>query len=253
MGLHIGSIAPDFTQDSTEGPIHFHEWLGKSWGVSASYLGSHSDRLWAQTALNPGIFMGLGPCTIQGVSYTVCTTNANLNQRRKLFQINPTEAGKIGALDLNSDVGFQKYRGLKLSAQRRGTGVSINGSYTLSRCFGTTTTTAFNQTSSGYLKPNDPSFDAGPCDQDRTHLGTLTTGYQTPQAGAGVLEVPKAELARIEEFTIPARDGHAMPARLYAPSAQVSLMIARAPEAGWMISWALSLRSRHFFMLRCIP
>ena len=33
MGLHIGSIAPDFTQDSTEGPIHFHEWLGKSWGV----------------------------------------------------------------------------------------------------------------------------------------------------------------------------------------------------------------------------
>src|SRR5207244_12657561 len=55
--------------------------LGKSWGVSASYLGSYSDRLWAQTALNPGIFMGFGPCTIAGVSYTACTTNSNLNQR----------------------------------------------------------------------------------------------------------------------------------------------------------------------------
>jgi hypothetical protein len=75
--------------------------------------------------------MGLGPCSINGVSYPVCTTNSNLNQRRKLYQINPVEAGKIGALDLNSDVGFQKYRGLKLAAQRRGTGVSLNGSYTL--------------------------------------------------------------------------------------------------------------------------
>ena len=122
-----------------------------------------------------------------GVSYPVCTTNANLNQRRKLFQINPAEAGRIGALDLNSDVGFQGYRGLKLSAARRGAGVSINGSYTLSRCWGTTTTTAFNQTSSGYTDPNNPEFDAGPCDQDRTHLGSLTMGYETPQAGSGIL------------------------------------------------------------------
>ena len=38
------------------------------------------------------------------------------------------------------------------------------------------------------------------------------------QKGADVLEVPKAELARVEDFTIPARDGYAMPARLYAPS-----------------------------------
>jgi hypothetical protein len=167
--------------------VTVEQQLGRSWGVSASYLGSYSDRLWAQTALNPGVFMGLGPCTINGVSYTVCTTNSNLNQRRKLFQIDPTDAGKIGALDLNSDVGFQKYRGLKLSAQRRGTGISVNGSYTLSRCTGTTTTTSFNQTSSGYTNPDDPAFDAGPCDQDRTHLATLTAGYEVPEAGSGAL------------------------------------------------------------------
>ncbi|WP_238136757.1 alpha/beta hydrolase [Variovorax sp. JS1663] len=38
------------------------------------------------------------------------------------------------------------------------------------------------------------------------------------EKGAGVLEVPKPELARIEDFTMPARDGHPLPARLYAPS-----------------------------------
>ena len=43
------------------------------------------------------------------------------------------------------------------------------------------------------------------------------------QAGADVLEVPKAALARVEDLQIPARDGHALPARLYAPSAEAGL------------------------------
>lgn len=37
------------------------------------------------------------------------------------------------------------------------------------------------------------------------------------EAGAGVLEVPKAPLTQVKDFSIPARDGHALPARLYAP------------------------------------
>jgi alkyl hydroperoxide reductase subunit AhpC len=37
MTLRLNQIAPDFTQESTEGPIHFHEWLGNSWGVLFSH------------------------------------------------------------------------------------------------------------------------------------------------------------------------------------------------------------------------
>ena len=37
MGLHLGSIAPDFTQDSSEGTINFHEWIGNSWCVLFSH------------------------------------------------------------------------------------------------------------------------------------------------------------------------------------------------------------------------
>ncbi|MBS1190823.1 MAG: peroxidase [Rhodocyclaceae bacterium] len=35
--LRIGDIAPDFVQESTQGTIHFHEWLGNSWGVLFSH------------------------------------------------------------------------------------------------------------------------------------------------------------------------------------------------------------------------
>ncbi|HVX94316.1 MAG TPA: peroxiredoxin [Polyangia bacterium] len=37
MALHIGSIAPDFEQDSSEGKIKFHQWLGDKWGVLFSH------------------------------------------------------------------------------------------------------------------------------------------------------------------------------------------------------------------------
>ena len=37
MALQLGDTAPDFTAPSTEGEIHFHEWLGDSWGVLFSH------------------------------------------------------------------------------------------------------------------------------------------------------------------------------------------------------------------------
>ncbi len=37
MALHIGSVAPDFTQESTEGPIEFHKWIGNNWAVLFSH------------------------------------------------------------------------------------------------------------------------------------------------------------------------------------------------------------------------
>jgi alkyl hydroperoxide reductase subunit AhpC len=38
MTVRLGDLAPDFVQDSTAGPIHFHDWIGGSWAVLFSHL-----------------------------------------------------------------------------------------------------------------------------------------------------------------------------------------------------------------------
>src|SRR5215510_5424891 len=37
MGIRLGDVAPDFTQESTEGTINFHQWIGNSWAVLFSH------------------------------------------------------------------------------------------------------------------------------------------------------------------------------------------------------------------------
>lgn len=37
--LRLGDIAPDFEAETTLGKIHFHDWLGSSWGVLFSHPG----------------------------------------------------------------------------------------------------------------------------------------------------------------------------------------------------------------------
>ncbi len=37
MAIRLGDIAPDFTVETTQGTISFHEWLGSSWGILFSH------------------------------------------------------------------------------------------------------------------------------------------------------------------------------------------------------------------------
>ena len=57
------------------------------------------------------------------------------------------------------------------------------------------------------------------------------------QAGADVLEVPKAALARVEDLQIPTRDGAQLPARLYAPSTDKGLPVLLYTHGGGWRDW----------------
>ena len=57
------------------------------------------------------------------------------------------------------------------------------------------------------------------------HTLTAAEAKQAYAASIGVLDVPKPELARVEDLHIPARDGHRLPARLVAPTHDAGLPV----------------------------
>ena len=159
--------------------------------VSASYLGNFIDRIWGQVPLNPAVFMGLGPCTINNVAYPVCTATTNLNQRRVLSLENPALGQGLGALSKIAAMGEQAYRGLRLSFRHRAaTGLGFDSNYTISHCEADTYYSGgFFNYDDGYQKIDDPSFDRGNCVSNRQHIGNISVTYQTPQFAAPVLAV----------------------------------------------------------------
>jgi hypothetical protein len=169
--------------------VTLEKQFGTNWSATVNYLGRYSDHLWAEEALNPGVFMGLAACTINGVAYPVCSTNANLNQRRKFTLENPGQGALLGFVDEHNDVGWQKYNGLRFTGTRRSNVLSLSGNYTYSMCEGTATPGSFPQIASGYTNPDNPDMDKGHCDQDRTHLANITAGFQTPEFGNKALRV----------------------------------------------------------------
>jgi alkyl hydroperoxide reductase subunit AhpC len=70
MSLRIGDQAPDFTAETTEGTLHFHEWIGDGWAV----LFSHPKDFTPVCTTELGYMAGLSPefaqrnCKIIGLS-----------------------------------------------------------------------------------------------------------------------------------------------------------------------------------------
>ena len=173
----------------------FEQQIGERMGVTASYLGSYGDRNWNVRSLNPGVFLGNGPCTLTTETgprfFPNCTTQQNINFRRKLTMQNFETGRYLGVVDEHTALGEQRYHGIRLDVRRRTTnGISVNANYTLSKCEGHPTQGGSTpNVGTGYVNPDDIDYDYGACDADRRHLFNLTAGYSTPQFAHPVARV----------------------------------------------------------------
>jgi carboxypeptidase family protein/TonB-dependent receptor-like protein len=160
------------------------------WFASATYVGTQILHVWNAIELNPAQFLGLRPCTLTTatgpVSYPVCSTLANINQRRRFNLANPQ--ANLGFLTQYDDGGTQNYNGLLLNSSLRiGQNVNLNANYTWSHCIGLPVITLLNPGANynhqAYQNngPDDRNMDVGNCSQDRRQIGNATLVVRSPK------------------------------------------------------------------------
>ncbi|HJT86208.1 MAG TPA: hypothetical protein VJ732_00085, partial [Bryobacteraceae bacterium] len=171
-------------------PTYLNQWnlsiqrqIGADWLVTANYLGNSTIHLRTENQLNPAVFLGLGPCTINGVSYATCSTTANTNQRRLLNLQNPAEGKYYSIISALDDGGTGTYDALFLSVQRRlSRGVTALANYTWSHCISDVWNdfTGNNGVSSG--TPGNRRADRSNCAvSDQRQIFNLSVVAQTPR------------------------------------------------------------------------
>jgi hypothetical protein len=165
--------------------LSLQKQVGTDWLLSASYLGNGTTHLWSIQHTNPGVFLGLGPCTINGVNYNPCSSNGNLDQRRRLSLDNPQTGKYYGFITRVDTGGTARYNGLILSVERRAArGVTIRGNYTWSHCISDPWQSSTNPGPAGDTNPDSRHFDRGNCTTSATdyrHLFNFSAVAATPR------------------------------------------------------------------------
>jgi len=93
MSVRLGDIAPDFEQDSSEGLIHFHEWLGDSWGVLFSHPADFTPVCTTELGLTAKLADEFEKRDVKAIALSVDTAESH---KEWIKDINETQAANVG-------------------------------------------------------------------------------------------------------------------------------------------------------------
>lgn len=93
MSLRLGDIAPDFEQDSSTGPIKFHDWLGDSWGVLFSHPADFTPVCTTELGLTAKLANEFAKRNVKTIALSVDTKEHHTDW---IKDINETQAANVG-------------------------------------------------------------------------------------------------------------------------------------------------------------
>ncbi|SPC11778.1 peroxiredoxin [Cupriavidus taiwanensis] len=92
MALRLGDIAPDFEQDSSEGRIRFHAWLGNSWGVLFSHPADYTPVCTTELGLTARLKDEFARRGVKAIALSVDTVDSH---RGWIADINETQSTEV--------------------------------------------------------------------------------------------------------------------------------------------------------------
>jgi hypothetical protein len=137
--------------------VTYQRQFAGDWVISASYLGNKTTHLWISGEVNPAVY-------IPGAS-----TTSNTNQRRVLYQANPTLGAAYASIDTMDDGAVAHYQAALISLRHNFRhGFTLLTNYTDSYCvsdydFGAALAGSANSV------PFSRGSDRGPCNFDTRH------------------------------------------------------------------------------------
>jgi hypothetical protein len=164
--------------------------IGNDWLVTANYVGNSTIHLVSSKQLNPAVFLGLGPCTINGINYPTCSTTANVNQRRVLYLQNPTQGQYYSGVNELDQGGTGSYNGLLLSVQKRlSNGLSLLANHTWSHCVSDYYESQVGTAIAVGIPGNRRALRSNCQTGDQRHVFNLSMVAQTPKFSSRVLRL----------------------------------------------------------------
>ena len=167
--------------------ISYQRQIAANWKATVSYVGNRTNHILAGREVDPGVFLGLGACTLNGVSYTTCSTTGNNQQRRFLTLLNPAQGAAYSSIIQTDDGASAHYNAMGLSLEHRFSHhVNWLANYTYSQCL---STYDFGGELAGnnYQDPNNRNGELGRCNFDRRNIFNSSVVAISPGLGSGVV------------------------------------------------------------------
>jgi hypothetical protein len=171
-------------------PTTLNQWnvsiqrqVGTDWLLAANYIGNNTTHLVTASQANPAVFLGTGPCTLNGAAVAACSTTANVNTRRQLNLQNPAQGKFFGSVGTLDDGGTGNYNGLFLSVQKRlSHNTSVLANYTWSHCLSDLWNAFPGNNGTSSVTPGDRHHEHGNCaGSDQRQVFNLSAVLQTPK------------------------------------------------------------------------